>query len=51
MESRINQTVCVKCKHAFWAWDSGRVVCWQCEPEDPQVLAETLRLIAAGKGL
>ena len=30
--SRKNETICTSCKHAFWAWDSGREHCYQCQP-------------------
>ncbi len=30
--SRKNETKCSNCNHVFWAWDSGREQCYQCQP-------------------
>lgn len=32
LESRKQETVCVACGHAFWAWGSHRKTCYLCEP-------------------
>ncbi len=27
-----NERQCAHCRRPFWAWDSGREICWYCKP-------------------
>jgi uncharacterized Zn finger protein (UPF0148 family) len=42
MTSRKNERVCEVCRHPFWAWSTGRTVCYQCQPL-PRYEAERLK--------
>lgn len=42
--TRKNERVCVMCKRPFWAWDTKRDKCRQC---DPVPLREAKRVVEA----
>lgn len=41
-----NERQCARCQRPFWAWDSGRKVCWYCKPAKT---AELTRMLGSPK--
>lgn len=49
MESRKNERLCPWCHRWFNAWDSYRMVCRQCQPDDPKATKWDLWEIQYGR--
>jgi hypothetical protein len=43
-----NEQLCLRCGKSFWAWDTGRMICYLCAPPDRK---ETERILGAIEGV